>query len=272
MPFTRSTVWLSCICASVLTLTACSDASQAEKKSDQFTASTPATGEASNLLERNAKQRLIDTLSAHFKLANINAKIIDIKTTEVPNLYWVTLEGMGSVYSTADGKYIIQGDVVRLGDKQLHNVGETLQAEINKKRFAALNAKDLIIYPATTGKAKHIIYVFTDVSCPYCHKFHEQIPAINQKGIEVRYIAWPRGEDLIAGMEAVWCSADRKVAFNQAVKGEVLAPATCSNPVRSQYELGLNIGVNGTPAIYNQEGLYLGGYLSAEELAKRLDN
>jgi thiol:disulfide interchange protein DsbC len=69
------------------------------------------------LTERNAKQRLIDTLQKHFKTANINAKIIDIKTTEVPNLFWVNLEGMSSVYTTADGKYIIQGDVIRLGDK-----------------------------------------------------------------------------------------------------------------------------------------------------------
>jgi hypothetical protein len=33
-----------------------------------------------------------------------------------------------------------------------------------------------------------MVYVFTDASCPYCHKLHEHIPEINAKGIEVRYM------------------------------------------------------------------------------------
>ena len=269
MSFTRSTLWLGCAFASILGLTACSD--NTEKKSDALTASTPATGEASNLLERNEKQRLIESLTKNFQLANIHAKVVDIKPTEVPNLYWVTLEGMGSVYVTKDGKYIVQGDVVRLGASKLHNVGENLQAEVNEKEFAKLKPEDLIIYKAK-GTTKHIVYVFTDVSCPYCHKLHEHMDEINSKGIEVRYIAWPRGEQMMPAMEAVWCSADRKAAFDQAITGQSLAPANCKNPVRSQYELGLNIGVNGTPAIYSQAGLYLGGYLEADELLSRLDN
>ena len=49
-----------------------------------------------------------------------------------------------------------------------------LQSDVNKKIFANLKAEDLLIYPAKS-KTKHVIYVFTDVSCPYCHKFHEQM-------------------------------------------------------------------------------------------------
>lgn len=41
--------------------------------------------------------------------------------------------------------------------------------------------------------------------------------------------------------------------------------------MREQYQLGLNMGVNGTPAIYNVDGEYLGGYLTPDELIKRLD-
>lgn len=97
--------------------------------------------EASTIIERNAKQRLIETLQKQFKNANINVKILDIKPTEVPNLYWVNLEGMTSVYTTSDGKYLIQGDVIRLGGKELHNIGDSLQASENKKHLAALKTK-----------------------------------------------------------------------------------------------------------------------------------
>ncbi|MCG2927182.1 disulfide isomerase DsbC N-terminal domain-containing protein, partial [Escherichia coli] len=76
--------------------------------------------------------------------------------TEVPNLYWVSLDGMPSVYATSDGKYIIQGDVIRLGNKELVSVGEALQAKENKKLFATLKTQDLIVYPAKNGKAKHV--------------------------------------------------------------------------------------------------------------------
>lgn len=269
MFFQRSPIFLSCILASSFALTACSKDDQA-KKQDMLTASTPATGEASNLSERKAMQRLIETLEQHLKKANVNAKILDVKKTEVPNLFWVSLEGMTSIYVTADGKYLIQGDVIRLGDKTLHNVGENLQAAENKKQLATLKNEDLIVYPAQ-GKTQHVVYVFTDSSCPYCHKLHEHLSEITAKGIEVRYIAWPRGEQFMPTMQSIWCSADRKTAFDQAVKGQVLPSTECKNPVREQYELGLNMGVNGTPAIYNTEGVYLGGYMTPEELVKRLN-
>ena len=269
MTFARTKIFIACLLATGLGLSACSNSNNSDKKQDTLTASTPATGEASNLSERNAQQRLISTLEGHFKKAGINAKITGIKTTEVPNMSWISLEGMAPVYVTNDGKYLIQGDVIRLGDKELHNVSETLQSDVNKKIFANLKAEDLLIYPAK-GKTKHVIYVFTDVSCPYCHKFHEQMDEMNSKGIEVRYIAWPRGEQHMPAMEAIWCNSDRRAAFDQAIAGGSITPTTCKNPVKDQYQMGLNIGVNGTPGVYSSEGLYLGGYMSTSELLDRL--
>lgn len=144
MSFTRSQIFLACALASSLLFSACSKENKPQKE-DALTATAPATGEASTIIERNAKQRLIETLQKQFKNANINVKILDIKPTEVPNLYWVNLEGMTSVYTTSDGKYLIQGDVIRLGGKELHNIGDSLQASENKKHLAALKNEDLIV-------------------------------------------------------------------------------------------------------------------------------
>ena len=269
MLFNRSTFFMVCTLASSLFISACSKENSAPKQ-DALTATAPATGEASTLSERNAQQRLISTLEKNFKTANIPAKIVAIKKTEVPNLYWLSLEGMGAVYATSDGQYIIQGDVVRLGDKQVHNVGESLQATENKKHLSSLKAEDLIIYPAQGSKTKHVIYVFTDSSCPYCHKLHEHLDEITAKGIEVRYIAWPRGEQFMPTMQAIWCSEDRKTAFNQSIQGMTIQAHTSKNPVRDQYQLGLSMGVNGTPAIYTADGQYLGGYMTPDEIEQRL--
>lgn len=272
MHFTRSKLMMMCLLStSIFTVTACSSSDNAQKKDDTLTATAPATGQASNITERNVQQRLRTTLEKNFKLANVTVKINDIKATDVPNLYWVSLEGMSPIYTTGDGQFLIQGDILRLGDKQLHNVGEAFQAEINKKHFDALKKEDLIVYPAK-GKTKHVVYVFTDASCPYCHKLHEHMDEINAKGIEVRYIAWPRGDQFIPTMEAIWCSKDRKAAFNQAITDQPINSTQCKNPVRDQFQLGQTIGVNGTPAIYSANGVYLGGYLTASEIESRLNN
>ncbi|MCH4244823.1 DsbC family protein [Acinetobacter gerneri] len=268
MRFTRSKLMIACLIASTAAISACSKADNTQND-DTLTATSPATGEASNLNARDAQQKLIKALQANLKNANINAKILDVKATEVPNIYWVSIEGMSSVYVTADGKYIIQGDVIKL-DKTPHSIGDKLQATENKKHFAALKKEDLLVYPAK-GQTKHVVYVFTDASCPYCHKLHEHMSEINAKGIEVRYIAWPRGPQFMPAMESVWCSADRQKAFDQAIAGVQLPAATCKNPVKDQYQMGLNMGVNGTPAIYSENGEYLGGYLTPEELDKRLN-
>ncbi|MEG2567584.1 MAG: DsbC family protein, partial [Acinetobacter sp.] len=59
-------------------------------------------------------------------------------------------------------------------------------------------------------------------------------------------------------------------AFDQAIAGAQISAEKCENPVQDQYQMGLNMGVNGTPAIYNSAGAYLGGYLSTSELLNRL--
>ena len=205
MLFTRSQLVVACALASTLFISACSKENSAQKQ-DSLTASTPATGEASTLNERNTQQRLVTTLEKHFKTANINAKILAIKKTEVPNLFWVSLEGMGSVYATSDGQYIIQGDVIHLGEKQLRNVSESLQAGENKKHLATLKTEDLIVYPAQGGKAKHVIYVFTDSSCPYCHKLHEHLAEINAIEHKPMYM-----DDYVKQLDSVLSSGNRKL-------------------------------------------------------------
>jgi thiol:disulfide interchange protein DsbC len=43
-------------------------------------------------------------------------------------------------------------------------------------------------------------------------------------------------------MQAIWCSEDRKAAFDQAIQGLPVQAPQCKNPVRDQYQLGLNMG------------------------------
>jgi len=121
--------------------------------------------------------------------------------------------------------------------------------------------------------------VFTDVNCGFCRALHEHIAAFNKAGIAVEYLAWPReGVTTTAGnltptykeMVSVWCAKDPKAALTAATKGHAPPAATCTNPVKQQFDLGVKLGVSGTPTIIGPDGSVLGGYVTPEQLLQAL--
>ena len=96
----------------------------------------------------------------------------------------------------------------------------------------------------------------------------------NAAGITVEYLFFPRtgpGSESFEQAVAVWCADDRRSALTQAKAGTVLPHANCKNPVASDYALGQRVGVDGTPAIYAENGVQIGGYLAPDEMLARLD-
>ena len=112
--------------------------------------------------------------------------------------------------------------------------------------------------------------MFTDTTCPYCHKLHAEVAELNRRGIEVRYLAFPRqgpGSEGDNQLQAVWCSKDRRKAMDQMVDGKEIKAVKCENPVEKQFALGQSIGVNGTPAVVLADGKLIPGYQPAPQLA-----
>lgn len=190
-------------------------------------------------------------------------------------LYQITSKNYEPVLATGDGRYVIQGDLLEVSNGNMTSVTDQMMAAERSKALAQVKTEDMVIFPAAGGKAKRTVYVFTDVDCGYCRKFHAQIEDINALGIEVRYLAFPRGgpSSPVAGkLAGVWCAKDRQRAMTDAKRGTALASAAvlCKNPVKSEYELGSTLGVTGTPAVFSQDGMQLGGYLPTDKLAKAL--
>ena len=133
----------------------------------------------------------------------------------------------------------------------------------------------MITFSSHEKPSKAEVYVYTDIDCGYCRKFHLEVARINQAGITVNYLSFPRKGIKSSSYEkavSVWCSVDRKAALTNAKKGDVVKSKICENPVSKHFELGVSMGVIGTPAIYSSEGVELGGYLSADELKKEILN
>ena len=210
---------------------------------------------------------VVKSLQANLKASGIEENILSAVPTDMKDIYWVTASGLPSFFTDKSGKHIIQGQIIAVGAEAPVDISGALVAKTAQEALKAVDKKDMIIYPAK-GETKSVVYSFTDADCPYCTKLHEEIDDINARGIEVRYLAWPRSEGSIPKMEAIWCSEDRNAAMDQAKMGANLQAPSCNSPVKSQIELGIALGVRGTPAIFTESGQQIGGYLPAAQLAQ----
>jgi thiol:disulfide interchange protein DsbC len=234
-------------------------AASAADQRDAGTATDPAAGQA----VRAALQKFAP-----------GVQVDEIAPSALPGFYQVIASGQ-LVYVSTDGKYMLNGDLVDLGARQ--NLSERAWAGFRKAELAKVPASQRIVF--APPHPKYTVTVFSDVNCGYCRMFHSHIKQFNDEGIAVEYLAWPReGVTDTAGvptetykeMVSVWCAADRKAAFTAAKLGKAPKPADCANPVKDEYELGVRLGVNGTPMVLGPDGMVLGGYVAPDKLLKML--
>lgn len=198
-----------------------------------------------------------------------DVKVSSLKAIDDTGLYEAVINGQ-ILYFSKDGRYVIQGDMVSLDSRT--NLTEQRRVSLRKEALDKLDEKDMIIFGSE--KAKYTITVFTDIDCGYCRKMHSEMEKYNDLGIRVRYMSFPRGgigsksyDDAVN----VWCAADRQKAMTKAKQGQEIATKTCVNPVKTEFELGQQLGVQGTPSIFLESGQILPGYLPPEKLIQVLD-
>ena len=199
-------------------------------------------------------------------LAKLGVQSSDVQPSPIKGISTV-LTDSGVIYVTDDGKHIIQGPMYDVSGAQPVNVTNTLLA-------GKLNAleKEMIVYKAP--QEKHVITVFTDITCGYCHKLHEQMSDYNALGITVRYLAFPRQglqSEAEQNMKAIWCAKDRNKALDDAMSGKGVQPASCDVDIAKHYMLGVQLGVNGTPAMVLSDGTLMPGYRDPKDLKALLD-
>lgn len=170
----------------------------------------------------------------------------------------------GILYISHDGRFIIQGTLYQMKKEHFENVTQ-------KAVFEQLNAMqdEMIVYRAKDEKAT--ISVFIDITCGYCHQLHQDVEALNEAGITVRFLAFPRSgpdSDSAKAMAKAWCATDAQQALNQLIDGEIADSdgSECDKVIRKQYLLGHRMNINGTPAIILDNGQILPGYQPVDVL------
>jgi thiol:disulfide interchange protein DsbC len=184
---------------------------------------------------------------------------------------WYTVQ-KGSVvaYVSADGRYLLQGDLIDL-DHQV-NLSELSRTDARRELMSAVGDDEVILF--SPANVKHSVTVFTDVDCTYCRKLHSQIDEYLAQGIQIRYLLYPRGGPASRSWntsEDVWCANDRNGALTAAKSDRKFDTQKCdASAVSKHYILGQNVGLSGTPAIVFDDGTLVSGYLPPATLASRL--
>ena len=173
-------------------------------------------------------------------------------------------------YVSADGRYLLQGDLIDL-DEQV-NLTERSRVDARRELVSSIDDSQGILF--SPEERKYRVTVFTDVDCTYCRKLHSQIEDYLAQGIEVRYLLYPRNGPASPSWktsEDVWCARDRQGALTAAKLDHSFKSQACdASKVTESYMLGQDVGLTGTPAIVLDDGTLISGYLPPDALTARL--
>lgn len=201
------------------------------------------------------------------QLESVGATNVQLSDSALPN-FKTAVSDQGVVQISQDGRFVIYGQVFEIKNgKAVDITNRALLKQLEAMR------DEMIVYPAKNQK--HVVTIFMDVTCHYCHILHQKIKEYNELGITIRYLAFPRGglnTQVAKQMEAVWTADDKVFALNEAEKGNFPKTLKAPNIVKKHYELGVKFGVTGTPNIVTADGELIPGFIEPAELLRMLNN
>jgi len=208
------------------------------------------------------------------KLQAIDSRIViqSLQKTPLDGIYEVQLNSGDLLYISDDGQYLIAGNLLQLGKEGVTDLTEQTRSQMRRQELQEIAAEEQVVF-AAKGETKAIVQIFTDITCPYCVRLHDEVPQLNAAGVEVRYLAFPRqgvNSQAYQKLAEVWCADDREEAMNLAKAGKDLPAAKCETPVANQFNLARSQGIQGTPAIILPDGQVIPGYVPADRLLEDL--
>ena len=196
--------------------------------------------------------------------------IESVRPSPAPGIVEVQVINGPLLYATEDGGYFfLNGDLHQVSVSGAVNLTEERRSLARKEQLAAVSLEDMVIF-SPKGETRDYVSVFTDVTCFYCQKLHREVDQLNAKGVEVRYLAFPRGginSDGAKKLATAWCADDQQTTLTELKAGMDLPVNDCADsPIAAQYQLGQEMGVSGTPAIITSSGMMIPGYRPAADL------
>lgn len=188
-------------------------------------------------------------------LKNANASIL--KAYDMGSLYIIKTSLGGKVqdiFLTKDTKHLIAGNVLDSNTGERVSLPTDISATLGKEAF-------------TYGSGKDEYILFTDPECPYCKRFESYFPQI-EKNVKIRIFFFPlnfhkNAKDISLYVMSQKTKEARESAFFNTTASskefkERNIPATelkkLETKLQEQLAIARDLGVRGTPTIYNKDG------------------
>lgn len=209
-----------------------------------------------------------DAILSALKRLQPTAKDVQIFPSPIEGVSEVSI-GTQILYVSNDGSFALGGPLIdmntgsNLTEKSLASARKTLLEESNASPF---------IYAA--NEAVHTITVFTDIDCPHCRRLHNELPKLQERGIDVRYIMLPRsgkGSPSYLKTVSAACAKDPEAAITDAMNGTQPNTATCDHPIDDHMALSRALNIKSTPSIVLGDGSLSLGFRSAPALLQLIE-
>lgn len=200
-------------------------------------------------------------------------ELISLGDSTLPGLMEAQLSEGVSVYLSPDGRNVLVGELYSVSGEGIIHVSEQGRMRWRKQLLDEVRDSAIVFSPRNR-KPRASLTVFTDVDCGYCRTIHQDVPTLNRRGIEVRYLAFPRGgvdSETYRKMVSAWCSADQQRTLTRLKRGVRTPIRLCAgNPVAEHYRLGQRLGIRGTPALLTDDGAMAPGYRPPDQIQRLL--
>lgn len=221
---------------------------------------------AGSALAQTAPDSELDQVKQRFEAQFEGIHIDEVSPTPFAGLLELRL-GKEVLYTNPNVDFVLQGSLVDVASR----------TDLTAQRLEQLNRVDFSTFPLdqaikqVKGDGSRQMVVFEDPNCVYCKRLHQSLEEIDN--VTVYTLLFPiLTPDSKVKSESVWCAEDSAAAW-RAWMLDNTAPSSqsCDNPIDNLLALGMSLGVQGTPAIFFEDGSRANGWLPADQLELRLN-
>ena len=197
-------------------------------------------------------------------------KIDDVSRTPISGLWEVRYGGTEILYSDDKGEYIlVNGALVET--KTRTDLTEARIEKLLAVSWDKLPMKDAVAIRQGTGARK--LAVFADPNCGYCKRFERDLAGI--KDLTVYTFVIPiLGPDSTTKSRDIWCAKDPAKAWRAWMLEGTTPPKAAAGCDTAAIDRNLAFSrahrINGTPAVFFEDGTRKPGAIPAEMIEKLL--
>jgi thiol:disulfide interchange protein DsbC len=214
------------------------------------------------------------------KLQAPEAKVLDIKLSQLKGLWEVTLDNNGQtgiMYVGFSKKYIVAGPVFEV-DTASNKSQESLQKiNIEVQKYVDLSNVPLDNALLLGEKdARYKVIVFTDPDCPYCGKLHSELKKVIAESKDVAFyiklVALPMHVDAGWKAESILCSRSLQLLEDNYEQKAIPKPGCKTKAVEDNNNLSKALDITGTPTMIMPDGLVVVGGRDAKTIIEMAEH